>query len=176
MNKHNESDAKWYVVHTYSSYENNVATNIAKAVENRRLQDLIQEIKVPTEIVEEIKDGKVKQEERKLFPGYVFLKMVVTDDTWYVVQNIRGVTGFVGPGSNPVPLTKKEVDSLGVEEKRVEVHYQVGDAVEVIDGSMQGFSGTVSAIDTANNKVEVVVSLLGRETKVELELSQIALV
>ena len=176
MNKHNESDAKWYVVHTYSGYENNVATNIAKAVENRRLQDLIQEIKVPTEIVEEIKDGKVKQEEQKVFPSYVFLKMVMTDDTWYVVRNIRGVTGFVGPGSHPVPLTKQEVESLGVEEKRVKVHYKVGDAVEVIDGSMQGFTGTVSSIDTANNKVEVVVSLLGRETKVELELNQVALV
>ncbi len=173
MNKHQESVAKWYVVHTYSGYENRVATNIAKAVESRHLQDLIQEVKVPVEMVEEIKEGKATQVEKKLFPSYVMVKMVMTDDTWYIVRNIRGVTGFVGPGSKPVPLTKREVASLGVEEKRVMVDYQVGDMVKVIDGSMQGFTGTVSAVDTKGNKVEVLVSLLGRDTKVELELSQV---
>ncbi len=173
MNKHQESVAKWYVVHTYSGYENRVATNIAKAVESRHLQDLIQEVKVPVEMVEEIKEGKATQVEKKLFPSYVMVKMVMTDDTWYIVRNIRGVTGFVGPGSKPVPLTKREVAALGVEEKRVMVDYQVGDMVKVIDGSMQGFTGTVSAVDTKGNKVEVLVSLLGRDTKVELELSQV---
>lgn len=166
--------AKWYVVHTYSGYENKVAQNIEKVVENRGFQDLIQEVKIPTELVEEIKDGKKKETERKLFPSYVIVKMVLTDDSWYIVRNIRGVTGFVGPSSKPVPLTRKEVDELGVEERRIEVDYQVGDTVKVIDGSLQGFSGLVEKLDTKAGTVTVVVSILGRDTPVDLELGQVS--
>lgn len=167
--------AKWYVVHTYSGYENKVAQNIEKAVESRQLHDLIQEVKIPTETVVETKDGKTREVERKLFPSYVIVKMVMTDDSWYVVRNIRGVTGFVGPSSKPIPLTKKEVDALGVEEKRVEVDYQVGDSVTVIDGYLEGFVGIVQELDVENNQVRVLVSMLGRETPVELELNQVSL-
>lgn len=167
--------AKWYVVHTYSGYENKVAQNIEKAVESRQLHDLIQEIKIPTETVVEIKDNKEREVERKLFPSYVIVKMVMTDDSWYVVRNIRGVTGFVGPGSKPVPLTKEEIDKLGVEEKKVEVNYKVGDTVKVIDGAIEGFEGAVIELDVENNKVTVSVSMFGRETPVELELNQVVL-
>lgn len=168
--------AKWYVVHTYSGYENKVAQNIEKAVESRQLHDLIQEIKIPTETVVEMKDNKKREVERKLFPSYVIVKMVMTDDSWYVVRNIRGVTGFVGPGSKPVPLTKEEIEKLGVEEKKVEVNYKVGDTVKVIDGAIEGFEGTVVELDTDNNKVTVSVSMFGRETPVELELNQVVVV
>ena len=119
--------AKWYVVHTYSGYENKVATSIENAVENRKLHDLIQEVRVPTETVVEIKDDKKREVERKLFPSYVLVKMIMTDDSWYVVRNIRGVTGFVGPGSKPVPLTDEEVARLGVDSGKVEVNFAVGD-------------------------------------------------
>ena len=165
--------AKWYVIHTYSGYENKVAQNIEKAVESRQLHDLIKEVKVPTEIVEEIKDGKKRKVERKLFPSYVVVKMVLTDDSWYVVRNIRGVTGFVWPSSKPVPLTQKEVDSLGVEEHRVETEYRVGDVVKIISGSLQGFGGNVSTIDTDRGVATVVVSILGRNTPVEVGLDQV---
>lgn len=165
--------AKWYVVHTYSGYENKVAQNIEKAVESRQIHDLIQEVKIPTETVVEIKDNKRREVERKLFPSYVLVKMVVTDDSWYVVRNIRGVTGFVGPSSKPIPLTKQEIEKLGVEEKKVEVDYKVGDTVKVIDGAMEGFEGTVLELDTENNLVKASVSMFGRETPVELELNQV---
>lgn len=167
--------AKWYVVHTYSGYENKVAQNIEKAVESRGLHDLIEEVKIPTEIVEEIKDGVKKETERKLFPGYVIVKMVMTDDSWYVVRNTRGVTGFVGPSSKPVPLTPKEAASLGVDEKRIEVDYNVGDTIKVIGGSLTGFTGVVKSIDVSANRVEVIVSILGRDTPVDLELGQVGL-
>ncbi len=167
-------EAKWYVVHTYSGYENKVATNIEKAVENRKLQELIYEVKVPTEMVTEIKDDKKREVERKIFPSYVLIKMVMTDDSWYVVRNTRGVTGFVGPGSKPVPLTDDEVKSLGMESREeVRVSYMVGDSVKVAEGPLDGFIGTVEEIDTAKNKVRVVVSMFGRETPVELELHQV---
>ena len=130
---------KWYVVHTYSGYENKVATNIEKAVENRKLHDLFGEVKVPTQTVTEIKDNKKREVERKIFPGYVLVKMIMTDDSWYVVRNIRGVTGFVGPGSKPVPLTEEEVQRLGVETKNIEVNFAVGDSVKVNDGYLEGF-------------------------------------
>lgn len=165
--------AKWYVIHTYSGYENKVAQNIEKAVESRQLHDLIQEVKVPMQIVEEIKDGKKQKIERKLFPSYVIVKMVLTDDSWYVVRNIRGVTGFVGPSSKPVPLTRKEVDALGVENHQVETDYSVGDSVKIISGSLEGFVGNVSSIDTVRGMVTVTVSILGRNTPVEVELSQV---
>ncbi len=166
---------KWYVVHTYSGYENKVAQNIEKVVENRKLQDLVHEVKIPTETVVEIKEDKTREVERKLFPSYVFVKMILTDDTWYVVRNIRGVTGFVGTATKPVPLTEKEIASLGVETKSVEVNYKVGDQINIISGQLDGFSGTVEAIDIDNNKVSVTISMFGRETLVELELDQVTL-
>ena len=167
-----DQDAKWYVVHTYSGYENKVASNIITTVENRSLQDLIKEVKVPTEIVTELKDDKEKQVEHKLYPGYVFVKMVYTDETWYVVRNIRGCTGFVGPSSKPVPLTEEEVYRMGVETRSVDVSYQVGDSVRIIDGPLEDFVGTVEELDVDKNYVRVVVSMFGRETPVELELNQ----
>ncbi len=169
-------EAKWYVVHTYSGYENKVASNLEKVVENRQLQDLIKEIKVPTEIVTEIKDdGKTKEVERKIFPGYVIIKMIVTDESWYAVRNIRGCTGFVGTTTDPIPLTEEEVARLGVEKRSIEVSYAVGDSVQVVDGPLDGFVGTVTEIDFNENVVRVMVSMFGRETPVDLELSQVEL-
>lgn len=166
-------EAKWYVIHTYSGYENKVASTLQTTVENRGLQDMIPDVKVPTEIVTEIKDdGSSKEVERKLFPGYVFVKMVYTDETWYVVRNIRGCTGFVGPSSKPVPLTENEVYKMGVESRVVEVAYDVGDQVRIIDGPLEDFVGIVEELDTDKNYVKVVISMFGRETPVELELNQ----
>ncbi|NLG93607.1 MAG: transcription termination/antitermination protein NusG [Clostridiales bacterium] len=165
-------DAKWYVVHTYSGYENKVASNLEKTVENRQLHDLIQEVRVPTETVTEVKDNKRRDVERKIFPGYVLVKMILTDESWYVVRNIRGCTGFVGPSSKPIPLTDEEVAKLGVEQKKVEVSYGVGDSVHIIDGPLEGFVGTVEEIDADKNRIRVTVSMFGRETPVELELDQ----
>lgn len=170
------SDAKWYVVHTYSGYENKVATDLEKMVENRKLQDLIMDVKVPTETVVEIKDNKKREVERKIFPGYVLIKMIVTDDSWYVVRNTRGVTGFVGPASKPVPLTDEEVAALGVEKRTVEVNYAVGDNVKIVDGPLEGFMGLVEEMDVDKNHVRVTISMFGRETPVELELDQVELV
>ncbi len=166
------AEAKWYVVHTYSGYENKVASNLMTTVENRNLQDMILEVKVPTEIVTEIKDDKTKEVERKLFPGYVFVKMVYTDETWYVVRNIRGCTGFVGPSSKPVPLTEAEVYRMGVETRVVEVSYKVGDSVRIIDGPLEDFIGVVEELNVEKEYVRVIVSMFGRETPVELELNQ----
>ena len=165
-------EAKWYVVHTYSGYENKVASNLEKTVENRQLQSLIQQVLVPTETVTEIKDEKERQVERKIFPGYVLVKMVLTDESWYVVRNIRGCTGFVGPSSKPIPLTEEEVARLGVEKHEVEISYKVGDSVKIISGSLEGFVGTVESIDKEQKRVRVTVSMFGRETPVELELTQ----
>ncbi len=165
-------DARWYVVHTYSGYENKVASNLEKTVENRQLHDLIQEVRVPTETVTEIKDNKKRDVERKIFPGYVLVKMILTDESWYVVRNIRGCTGFVGPSSKPIPLTDEEVARLGVEQKTIEVSYGVGDSVHIIDGPLEGFVGTVEEVDIDKNRVRVTVSMFGRETPVELELDQ----
>ncbi len=167
-------EALWYVVHTYSGYENKVAQNLTTIVENRRLQELIQEVRVPTEIVPDIKDGKEREVERKLFPGYVLVKMVMTDDSWYIVRNTRGVTGFVGASSKPVPLTQAEVDALGVDNtSEAQVDYNVGDSVEVLTGPLEGFVGLVESIDRESGKVNVVVSMFGRETPAELELAQV---
>ncbi len=165
--------ALWYVVHTYSGYENKVAQNLTTIVENRRLQEFIQEVKVPTEMVVDIKDGKEREVERKLFPGYVLVKMVMTDDSWYIVRNTRGVTGFVGPSSKPVPLTDAEVEALGVDERKATVDYAVGDSVEVLTGPLEGFVGLVESIDRNAGKVNVKVSMFGRETPAELELAQV---
>ena len=168
-------NARWFVVHTYSGYENKVASNITTVVENRKMQDQIFEVRIPTETVTEIKEDKKKEVERKIFPGYVLIKMIVTDDSWYVVRNIRGCTGFVGPASKPVPLTDDEVAALGVEKHSVEVGYSEGDNVKIISGPLEGYSGVVKSVDTANNNVCVVLSMFGRETPVELELDQISI-
>lgn len=166
-------EARWYVVHTYSGYENKVASNLEKTVENRQLQDLIQEIRVPTEKVLEVgTDGKRKGVERKTFPGYVIVKMIMTDESWYAVRNIRGCTGFVGPSSKPVPLTDDEVARLGIEKHEIEVSYKVGDSVNIVDGPLEGFIGTVEELDVEKNRIRVVVSMFGRDTPVELELDQ----
>ena len=165
--------AKWYVVHTYSGYENKVAATIQKTVENRHLEDMIFDIRVPMETVTELHDTGAKEVERKMFPGYVLIKMIMNDDSWYVVRNTRGVTSFVGPGSKPVALTDKEVAALGMEKREVVVSYQEGDTVRITDGALESFLGTVEEIDLERSKVRVVVSMFGRETPVELELDQV---
>ena len=166
-------DAKWYVVHTYSGYENAVATAVMKAAENRRMKDLIQEVKIPMETVTEFTDAGEKTVERKVFPGYVLIKMILTDDSWHLVHNVRGATGFVGADGNAIPLTEQEIYDLGVEHKEVVVGYEVGDSVKVIDGPLAGFIGRVEELDVDANSVNVVVSMFGRETPVDLELDQV---
>ncbi len=166
-------EARWYVVHTFSGYENKVATNLETIVENRHLQDWIHEVKVPTETVVETKDGQRREVERKTFPGYVLVKMVMSDDSWFVVRNVRGCTGFVGPNGKPVPLTEAEVAALGVEKKEIIVDYAEGDTVNIIDGPLENFSGVVEEIDREKNMVRVTISMFGRETSVELELDQV---
>ena len=166
-------EAKWYVVHTYSGYENAVAAAILKAAENRRMQDLIQEVNIPMETVTEITDNGPKTVERKVFPGYVLVKMIMTDETWHLVRNIRGVTGFVGAANKAIPLTDEEIAALGVEKREVVVGYAVGDSVKITDGALASFIGTVEELDTDRGKVKVVVSMFGRETPVELELDQV---
>lgn len=166
--------AKWYVIHTYSGYENKVAQDIEKVVENRKLHDLILEVKVPTERVTEINDGKTKEVERKTFPSYVLLKMVYTDDSWHIVKNIRGVTGFVGPASEPTPLSEKEVAALGVDlGTTVTVNYEIGDSVTITGTAMDGFTGVVQSIDLENQTVDVMISMFGRETPATLALNQV---
>ncbi len=169
-------EAKWYVVHTYSGYENTVAASIEKAVENRGMQDLIQDVNIPMETVTEITDNGPKTVERKVFPGYVLVKMVLTDDTWHLVRNIRGATGFVGSGNKAIPLTDAEIAALGVEKHEIVVNYQEGDSVKITDGALESFIGTVEEIDMDHSKVRVVVSMFGRETPVELELDQVELI
>jgi len=165
--------AKWYVAHTYSGYENTVKATIEKAVENRNMGDLIQQVSIPLETVTEITDGGSKTVERKVFPGYVLVKMIMTDDTWHLVRNVRGVTGFVGSGNKAIPLTEDEISGLGVEKREVLVGYRVGDNIKIIDGALESFLGTVEEIDLDRGKVRVVVSMFGRETPVELELDQV---
>jgi len=166
-------EAKWYVVHTYSGYENKVKANLEKIVENRSMQEYILDIVVPMEEQIEIKDGKKKATLKKVFPGYVLVEMIMTDESWYVVRNTRGVTGFVGPGSKPIPLTDDEVKNMGVEEFEPVVDYEVGDNVRVISGPLENFIGIVEEINMEKRKVRVMVSMFGRETPIELELVQI---
>ena len=166
-------NANWYVVHTYSGYENTVKSTIEKYVENRNMRDLIQEISIPLETVTEITDNGPKDVERKVFPGYVLVKMVMNDETWHVVRNIRGVTGFLGEGNKAIPLSEADVAALGVEKREVVVSYQEGDTVRITDGALESFLGTVEEIDLDRSKVRVVVSMFGRETPVELELDQV---
>ncbi len=167
-------DAKWYVVHTYSGYENKVSANLEKMVENRGMDDVIFEITVTTEEYVDTKNGKKIVKERKLFPGYVLVKMHITDASWYLIRNIRGVTGFVGPNSKPVPLSPDEVKALGVQEKSLtQIDFKVGDSIKVRSGPFESFMGTVDNINMDKEKVKVYVSMFGRETLVELEFEQI---
>ncbi len=169
-----ESTPLWYVVHTYSGYENKVATNIEKIVENRGLENLILAVNVPIEKVVENTDKGEKEIERKLFPSYVLVKMVMNDETWHIIRNTTGVTGFVGPGSRPVPLTDEEVERMGVEVRTIEIKFAVGDSVRITDGPLSGFIGLVEDISEDLKTVTVSASLFGRETKVELNSNQVA--
>jgi transcriptional antiterminator NusG len=165
--------AKWYVVHTYSGYENKVKVNLEKTIENRNLHELIHDIQVPMEEVVEIKDGKKKVSLKKIFPGYVLLKMFMTDESWYVIRNTRGVTGFVGPGSKPVALTDEEVESMGIAEKPVQIDLEVGENVRVITGPLENFVALITEIHTDKHKLKALVNMFGRETPVELEFGQV---
>ena len=168
------SEANWYVVHTYSGYENKVKANIDKTIENRHLEDQILEVRVPMEDVVELKNGEKKQVQKKMFPGYVLIHMVMNDDTWYVVRNTRGVTGFVGPGSKPVPLTEKEIDALGISMVReVEVDFEDGDSVVVTGGVWKDTVGVVQSINEAKQIVTISVELFGRETPVEISFAEV---
>ena len=166
-------EAKWYVAHTYSGYENKVKEDLEKTVENRGLQDMILEISYPTEEVVEMKDGKRKVVTRKMLPGYVMIKMIMNNETWYIVRNTRGVTGFVGPGSKPVPLTDEEVTKLGVEYIPIELDLSVGESVRVVSGPLENFIGTVEALDPERQKVKLTVSIFNRDTPVELDYIQV---
>ncbi len=166
-------EAKWYVAHTYSGYENKVMADILKTVENRNMADIIQDIKVPMEEVVEIKDNQKKIVERKIFPSYVMIKMIMTDESWYVVRNCRGVTGFVGPGSKPVPLTDAEVENMNLEHKTVELDFGEGDNIRVKYGPLEGFVGVITEIQMDKKKIKAKVSMFGRETDVELEFNQV---
>ena len=166
-------NASWYVVHTYSGYENAVAAAVMKAAENRRMQDLIQDINIPLETVTEHTPEGEKTIERKVFPGYVLVKMILTDESWHLVRNVRGVTGFVGSDGKAIPLTEQEIYALGVEHHEIVVGYSLGDTVKVIDGPLEGFLGTVDELDAERDSVRVIVSMFGRETPVDLELDQV---
>ena len=167
--------ARWYVVHTYSAYENTVKATIEKTVQSRGLQDQILTVTIPMETVTEISESGVsKTYDRKLYPGYVFVKMVYSDNTWHAIKSVRGVSGFVGPsGDDPVPLTDEEVYAMGVEKREIVVNYNVGDIVRILDGPFSSFTGTVEEIDVDKNSVSVVVTMFGRETSVEFELDQV---
>lgn len=174
MSDYDSSQALWYVIHTYSGYENKVKDTLEQIVENRGLQDYIQDISVPVEEQLEIKEGKKKIVQRKLYPGYVLVKMVLTDQIWYIVRNTRGVTGFVGPNSKPVPLSNEELGMMGmVKEWNPVVDYAVGDPVKVINGPLEGFVGSVTDVNAEKKKVTVTVSMFGRETPVELDFTQV---
>ncbi len=168
--------AKWYVVHTYSGYENKVAATIQKTVENRHLEDMIFDIRVPMETVTEYTDAGEKTVERKVFPGYVLVKMILTDDSWHLIHNVRGATGFVGSDGKAVPLTEQEIYDLGVERREIVVGYGLGDEVKVNDGPLAGFLGIVDELEPDKNRVRVVVSMFGRETPVDLELDQVEVI
>ena len=166
-------NAKWYVVHTYSGYENAVAAAIMKAAENRKMTDLIHDVNIPMETVTEHTDSGEKTYERKVFPGYVLVKMIMTDESWHLVRNVRGATGFVGSEGKAIPLTEQEIYDLGVEHKEIIVGFAVGDTVKVTDGPLEGFLGTVDELDAERETVRVIVSMFGRETPVDLELDQV---
>ena len=169
-------EAKWYVAHTYSGYENKVKANIEKSVENSGMENLIQKVEVPLEDVIEEKNGEEKVVKRKVFPGYVVIKMIMNDESWYVVRNTRGVTGFVGPGSKPVPLSDEEVAKMGVESvRRKGINLEIGESVEITSGPMEGFTGKISDIDNERRKITVMVAMFGRETPAEVDFGQVKL-
>ena len=169
--------AKWYVIHTYSGYENAVKTSIEKFVNGRNMQDLILRMEIPMETVTEVTDsGAMKEVERKVFPGYVLIKMVMTDEAWHLVRNVRGVTGFVGSANKPIPITEEEVLAMGMEKHEIVVRYNVGDHVRIMDGPLASFNGVVEEIEPEKNRVSVMVSMFGRETPVELELDQVEVI
>ena len=167
------AEANWYVVHTYSGYENKVKADIEKTIENRKLHDLILEVAVPLENVTEVRNGDKKEVQKKLFPGYVLINMVMTDDTWYVIRNTRGVTGFVGPGSKPVPLTVAEMASLGIKVSDIVVDFEVGDTVTVMAGVWKDTVGVIQSINHGKQRVTIHVDLFGRETPVELNFTEV---
>lgn len=169
------SDAKWYVVHTYSGYENKVKANIEKTIENRKLQEQILEVSVPLQDVIEIKNGVKKKVQKKVFPGYVLLYMIMNDDTWYVVRNTRGVTGFVGPGSKPVPLTEQEIKTMGIKKEEVIIGFKAGDTVTVISGAWENTQGVVKSINNHKQIVTINVDMFGRETPVEISFTDVKL-
>lgn len=173
MSQEKDMQPKWYVVHTYSGYENKVKTDLEKTVKNRELEDYIFDIVVPMEEQIEIKDGKRKTNLKKVFPGYVLVKMIVTEESWYIVRNTRGVTGFVGSGTDPIPLTEEEIRKMGFELTEVNVDYDINDSVKILNGPLENFVGVVQEINKEKHKVKVLVSMFGRETPVELELSQV---
>lgn len=173
MSQEKDMQPKWYVVHTYSDYENKVKTDLEKTVKNRELEDYIFDIVVPMEEQIEIKDGKRKTNLKKVFPGYVLVKMIVTEESWYIVRNTRGVTGFVGSGTDPIPLTEEEIRKMGFELTEVNVDYDINDSVKILNGPLENFVGVVQEINKEKHKVKVLVSMFGRETPVELEFSQV---
>ena len=168
-----KKEPRWYVVHTYSGYENKVKTDLEKTIKNRELEDFFFNIVVPMEEQVEIKDGKRKTNLKKVFPGYVLVKMIVTEESWYIVRNTRGVTGFVGSGTDPIPLTDSEIRNMGFDEVPINVDYDVNDSVQVLNGPLEGFVGIVQEINKEKQKVKVLVSMFGRETPVELEFAQV---
>ena len=167
------SEAKWYVVHTYSGYENKVKANIDKTIENRHLEDQILEVRVPMQEVVELKNGVQKASQKKMFPGYVLINMIMNDDTWYVVRNTRGVTGFVGPGSKPVPLTEEEMRPLGIHSESVQIDFAEGDSVVVIGGVWKDTVGVIQSINDNKQSATINVDLFGRETPVEISFTEI---
>ncbi|HIR88590.1 MAG TPA: transcription termination/antitermination protein NusG [Candidatus Fimimorpha faecalis] len=167
------AEAHWYVVHTYSGYENKVKVDIEKTIENRKLQDQILEVSVPLQEVEELKNGQRKSSMKKMFPGYVLLYMIMNDDTWYVVRNTRGVTGFVGPGSKPVPLTEEEMENLGIRTNDLIVDFKVGDTIKVVNGAWEDTIGVIQSIDLQKQKIIINVDMFGRETPVELNFTDV---
>ncbi|MBO7209001.1 MAG: transcription termination/antitermination protein NusG [Clostridia bacterium] len=168
-----QTKAKWYVVHTYSGYENKVKANLERTIANRNLEDYILDIQIPMEEVVEMKDEEKRVVTRKKFPGYIIIKMVLTDDSWYIVRNTRGVTGFVGPGSKPIALTEEEVENMGIENQTIVLNYAVGDSVKIKTGPLENFVGIVEDISMEKKKVKVVVSMFGRETPVELDFNMV---
>lgn len=169
-------DFMWYVVHTYSGYENAVAAAILKAAENRKMQELIAEVNIPMETVTDGPDPNAKVVERKTYPGYVFVKMIMTDESWHLVRNVRGVTGFVGSDGKAIPLTEREILDMGVERQEMVEGFKVGDSVKITDGPLDGFIGTVEEVDSSRSRVRVIVSMFGRETPVDLDYYQVEFV
>ncbi|MBQ3466015.1 MAG: transcription termination/antitermination protein NusG [Firmicutes bacterium] len=168
-----DGSARWYVVHTYSGHENKVKVNIEKLVESRGMQDLILDVVVPTEDRVEIKNGQRKIKTKKMFPGYVLVKMIVTNESWYLVRNTQGVTGFVGHGSNPVPLTLEEVRRMGIEKIYIDLDIHIGDTIKVINGPFENFMGTVEEVNAEKQTLRAKVSMFGRDTPVELDYAQV---